>query len=154
MEQLIIAKSNSRPKQPKAMTTTQGNDSHTSSYVPSKSSSRSRSTQLNLKAVSRFGDLTPHGRVASLSDKGSWWKKRRLQCLSQPAVGMCLQRHTEYPVTRGSSRCQTRHRTHSTRATQESYSAQPGVVRGFCLGTYSSIHRQRRRRVGMCLQRI
>ena len=41
-----------------------------------------------------------------------------------------------------SSRClsaQTRHRTHRSRATQQSYSAQPGVVRGFRLGTYSGI---------------
>ena len=54
----------------------------------------------------------------------------------------------------GSSRCLSAHRTHRTRATQQSYSAQPGVVRDFRLGTYSSANRQGQAMGCSCNKRV
>ena len=47
---------------------------------------------------------------------------------------LCLHREQRFSSSRRLS-AQTRQRTHRNRATQQSYSAQPGVVRGFRLGT-------------------
>ena len=116
----------------------------------------SRGRQLDLvrfhKSHSHIAQLDdscspPEGRcTAVFRTRSCQGSKRSLQPLSSfSGITTCILQVLAACafVTRGqqlsSSRqlsAQTRHRTHRTRATQQPYSAQPGVVRGFRLRTY------------------